>query len=221
MDKEMSEMKLPDDRARFSFVKLFGIILIATFAAVFLALWAAKIYLFPTEFKPVTLNAQEERLLNQKIDQLESRPNTSASSIEPEPYTENMEKREITITEKELNALIAKNTDLATKLAIDLSENLASAKLLIDLDEGFPVFGGKTLKVTAGMIFDYRDETPAISLKGVSVWGVPLPNAWLGHMKNVDLVEEYGLEAGFWSNLADGISHIKISDGRLRIKLKP
>ena len=140
--------------------------------------------------------------------------------LQPERYTETDANREIILTERELNALLAKNTDLASKLAIDLAEDLASAKLLIPLDEEFPILGGKTLKVTAGLEMSYRDQRPVVALRGVSLWGVPLPNAWLGNMKNVDLVQEFGDQKGFWKSFADGIDEVKISDGQLRVRLK-
>jgi len=81
-----------------------------------------------------------------------------------------------------LNALLAKNTDLSEKLAIDLSQDLASAKLLFPLDEEFPLLGGKTLKVTASLELAYRGERPVVALRGISLWGVPIPNAWLDNM---------------------------------------
>ena len=52
------------------------------------------------------------------------------------------------------------------------------------------------------------------------VMGVPLPNAWLGNVKNVDLVAQYGESEGFWQALANGIDALKIEDEKLRIRLK-
>ena len=72
-----------------------------------------------------------------------------------------------------------KGTDLAERLVIDLADDVASAKLLIDLDPDFPFLGGKTLKVNAGAELAYENSRPIVVLKGVSVWGVPIPNAWL------------------------------------------
>ena len=48
--------------------------------------------------------------------------------LEPEAYSEEGAKREISLTEKELNALIANNPEVAQRVAIDLSENLISVK---------------------------------------------------------------------------------------------
>jgi hypothetical protein len=129
-------------------------------------------------------------------------------------------KREINFTEKELNALLAKNTDLARKLAIDLSDDLVSAKLLVPVDEDFPVFGGKTLRVRTGVVFTYVKGKPVVILKGVTIMGVPMPNAWLGGIKNIDLVKEFGTDKGFWKTFSDGVEDIKVEKGFLKLKLK-
>ena len=46
------------------------------------------------------------------------------------------------------------------------------------------------------------------------------PNAWLGGLENIDLVEEYGADAGFWGSFADGVYNMVISEGKLRVDLK-
>ncbi|RLC98833.1 MAG: arginine N-succinyltransferase, partial [Chloroflexota bacterium] len=61
---------------------------------------------------------------------------------------------------------------------------------------------------------------PRVVLRGVSVMGVPIPNAWLGGLKNVDLIGEFGDEQGFWSGFSQGVEDIRVEDGELRIKLK-
>ena len=137
----------------------------------------------------------------------------------PEPYSEDPAKRRIELSERELNALLASSTDLAERLLIDLADDVASAKLLIDLDPDFPFIGGRTLKVSAGAELAYTDQRPIVILKGVSVWGVPIPNAWLGGLKNVDLVREFGAEEGFWKAFADGIKNIRVVEGNLLIEL--
>jgi len=180
-------------------------------------------------FKPVTLTIKEEKILDAKIKKVEqvsdaSRPFGSFDPekipVTPERYSEDPAIRTIDFSEKELNALLAKNTDLAGKAAIDLSDGMASAKFLIPLDEQLPVFGGKTLKVAAGIRFDYSDGRLVVMLKGVSVWGIPVPNAWLGNMKNVDLVKEYGGESDFWKSFSDGVDKIEIKEKKLLIRLK-
>jgi hypothetical protein len=196
--------------------------------------WILNTVLLPSEFKPVKLNNKEQQVLDEKLQRFErfqsqadrrasrSRPfsNNGEDTLTPEPYTEEGASREIRLSEKELNALLAKNTDLATRLAIDLSDDLASAKLLVHLDEEFPLLGGNTVKLTAGAELAYAAGKPVIKLRGVSVWGVPIPHAWLGGLKNVDLIQEFGQEPGFWKAFADGVEAVEVKQGYLLIRLK-
>ena len=195
-----------------------GLVLLTVFISVSVTFWVLQYFLFPKPFKPVALDAQETSVLEQKLQQI-GLP-TSSDDLTPEPYTEVGASREISLSEKELNALLAKNTDMAETAVIDLADNLASAKILLPLDPEFPFIGGKTLKVNAGMELAYANNHPSIKLKGVSVWGVPVPNAWLGNLKNVDLVNEFGGNAGFWQSFAAGVEDIHIKEGHLLIKLK-
>jgi len=144
-------------RKRFGCLQVFGLIVIAIIITAGVTILLFKTFFFPSEFKPVTLNPHEEQVLTAKLENLDSigagvtshRNDESIKSsksnrfdpnaaLEPEPYSEKGIKREINFTERELNALLAENTDLARKLAIDLSDDLISAKLLLPVDEDFP-----------------------------------------------------------------------------------
>ncbi|MCW9089572.1 MAG: arginine N-succinyltransferase [Gammaproteobacteria bacterium] len=208
--------------------KVIGLIILTVVLSVGITLSAVYLAIFPMEFKPVTLDQQEEQVLEQKLQRLDPttrqtargpRPLSEQPPLTPEPYSEAGASREVSFSEKELNALLAKNTDLAHRLAIDLSDDLASAKLLVPLDPEFPILGGKTLKLTAGAEVRFENDRPVVILKGVSLWGVPMPNAWLGNNKNIDLVQEYG-DRGFWQAFAEGVEEIEVKEGKLRIKLK-
>lgn len=184
-----------------------------TFAAVILGvtltLFIGYRMLFPKSFSPTELSQREQAALDAKLQRLE-----------PEAYSEAGAERELHFTEKELNALVASSPEMAQRLAIDLSENLASAKLLVPLPPDFPLFGGQTLQVNAGLQLAYSNKRPVVVLQGVSVMGVPIPNAWLGGLKNVDLVQEFGGGQGFWNAFADGVESIKVQDGELQLVLK-
>ena len=185
--------------------------------------WLLRHYLFLKEFNPVQLKPSEELVLDQKLRAIGLEPRgrqADAPALEPEPYRDAGARREVGFSERELNAMLARNTDLAQKLAIDLSDDLVSAKLLVPLEEDFPFLGGKTLRVHAGVELAYQAGRPMVVLKGVSVMGVPIPNAWLGNLKNVDLVREFGADQGFWKSFADGVEYIHVEEGRLLIKLK-
>jgi len=207
--------------------KTFGITIIVL-AGLVLCVWLAKLYFFPNQFKPVDLSQKETQALNQKLSQLnlptiskeQDQTQSGSRRLQPEPYSEIGASREIRFSEREVNAMLAHNTDMADKLAIDLSDDLASAKLIMPLDPDFPIMGGKTLNITAGVELAFGDGKPLVKLRGISAWGVPVPNAWLGNLKNVDLVHEFGDHNGFWQSFADGIDYMKVSEGELIVKLK-
>jgi len=205
------------------------LMLVMMLVTIGVTVWIVKSYLFASDFTPVTLNTKEERILNSKLEQLESFQKAGSHSgsdsdqtqtLEPEAYSEVGAKREVNFSEKEVNALLAKNTDLARKLAIDLSDDLVSAKLLVPVDPDFPIMGGKILKVRAGVEVAYRNSKPVVVIKGISIMGVPLPNAWIGGIKNIDLVQEFGGQEGFWKSFSEGVDNIAVKDGHLNIKLK-
>jgi len=231
----MTDTTLKETGKRSSGLSTFLIVLVTIIVTAALTFWFLRTYIFPAEFKPVQLSDREEAVLEQKLERLDTLQthNTRGSAkaaqraqdaadgaLEPEAYSEAGASRTVTLTERELNGILAKNTDLAKKLAIDLSENLMSAKLLVPVDEDFPFMGGQILKVRAGMELAYRDSRPIVILKGVSIMGVPIPNAWLGGLKNIDLVEYYGTGPGFWKAFADGVDNIQIKDGSVTLLLK-
>ncbi|MGI2002228.1 arginine N-succinyltransferase, partial [Shewanella frigidimarina] len=204
-----------------------------------LTFFIIRTYIFPSPLTPVSLNAKEEQQLDQKLTQLgwqveprsvvtassgDSRTsdNVSADSDEltPEAYREFDADRQVTFSEKEVNSMIGRNPDFAQRVAIDFSNNLASAKMLIPIPDDFPIMAGEILRVNTGLdIHLDANRRPVVALVGVSLMGVPIPNAWLGNMKNVNLVGEFG-DRGFWNAFADGVDDIQIRDGELSIKLR-
>jgi hypothetical protein len=193
--------------------------------------WAVRTYVYARDFEPVKLSASEQKTLDAKLRVLGydpgpgAPPRTAKQETDEEwlksaPYTEVGAKREISFSERELNAMVANNPDMAKKLALDLGDNLVSARLLVPLDPDFPILGGKTLRVSTGVEMAYRDAKPVIILKGVSIMGIPIPNAWLGGLKNIDLISEFGDQDGFWSAFADGVENVHVEEGQLKVELK-
>jgi hypothetical protein len=214
------------DNKGFSGLQLTAIVLVVIIVTAGLTFFAARTYLFPAELEPVKLSIKEKTQLNRKLRRLgwqrevTDKDKIDKEVMEPEPYTESDKDREITLTEKELNGLIADDPKLARRIAIDLDNDLASAKILIPIPEDFPVMPGRVLRVNAGIELRLDDaRKPVISLKGVSVMGVPIPNSWLGNLKNVDLVSEYG-DQGFWRAFSEGVDNIEVKEGEIFIKLR-
>ncbi len=213
-------------KSGFSGAQLVLIVLIVIVVTVGATFFVVRFYIFPSEFQPVTLSAEEERQLSRKLQRLgwqwETSPRNAkaAKPLEPEAYAESDDDREVTLSEKELNAMVGGHPDYGRRVAIDLADDLASAKILVPIPGDFPIMAGRILRVNAGLEVRLTDaRRPVIALKGVSIMGVPIPNAWLGNLKNVDLVGEFG-NRGFWKAFADGVEDLQVRDGELYMKLR-
>jgi hypothetical protein len=216
---------------RFSQVLL--IVLATIVLTVAVTYWFVRSYIYAADFEPVELDGKEQRVLDSKLRSLgyetgdstattDSRAGgeSDAQWLRPERYSEQAGQRQVRFSERELNAIIANNRDLARKLAVDLSDDLISARLLVPLDPEFPILGGKTLRVSAGVEMALANGRPRVVLRGVSLMGVPIPAAWLGGLKNIDLISEFGDAGGFWQGFADGVHNISVRDGMLQVELK-
>ncbi len=226
-------MEANKEKSGLSGAKVAGIVVVAMLLTMAGTLFIVKNWLFPSPFEPVVLTQAEEQRLERKLERFEQVDGRSrrippgrqgeiptGEDLKPEPYSEEGASREIRLSEREINAMVAQNTDLARKMVVDFANDLVSVKLLIPVDPDFPFLGGKTLKVRAGAELAFRGGRPVVVLRGISVMGVPLPNAWLGGLKNIDLVEVFGTEPGFWKGFSDGVAAIEVREGSLHIVLK-
>ncbi|MGB3225291.1 MAG: arginine N-succinyltransferase [Desulforhopalus sp.] len=216
----------PNRKKNYSGKQVLGIVFVSTCIAIIATAFILKFYFFPAPFSPVELSNREAQQLTAKLESLnhqvepEKHEYAQDGTLIPIKYSETGAARDISFTERELNALVAKNTSLAEKLAIDLAENMISVKLLIPLDPDLPMVGGQILRVKAGTELAYREGKPVIKFKGISLMGVPVPNAWLGGIKNIDLIKEFGSDEGFWKTFSDGIDSISVVEGFLQIRFK-
>ena len=225
-----------EPKKRFGCLQVSLILLLGMIFAVAVTFFVLKRFMSPNEFTPTVLNQQEEQVLEGKLARLESfeisdenidnidleiiDAETDPNSMAPEAYSEEGASREVFFTEKELNSMLAGNTEMARQVALDLSDDLVSAKVLIPVPEDFPIFSGKTIRGRAGLKMAFEDGRPIVILKGISIMGVPVPNAWLGGYKNIDLVKEFGEDEGFWKSFAAGVEYIQVKEGQIQLKLK-
>lgn len=227
VDQTLSESATERHGLRASHVVWIVLATILVTAAV--TYWLVRTYIYAKDFTPVELNAEEQQTLNGKLRALGYDPGPESATattetdeewLRPQAYDETGAERLVSFSERELNAMVARNRDLAKKMALDLSDDLVSARILVPVDPDFPLLGGKTLRVAAGVEMAFRDAKPVVVLRGVSVMGIPIPNAWLGGLKNIDLVGEFGDQGGFWSAFAAGVEDIRVEEGQLKVQLK-
>jgi hypothetical protein len=213
-------------KAGFSGLQVAGIVLLTIVVTIALGWWIVRTYIFPAELKPVELSLEERQQLDRKLEKLGLDVAGVAVTEDgreiavPVPYSEDDASRDVRLTERELNGLIAGDPNLGNSVAIDLDNDLASIVALVPIPEDFPIMAGRTLRVRGGAEVAYRDGRPVVMLKGVSLMGVPVPNAWLGDLKNVDLVKEFSGNDGFWQAFAAGVEEISVTDGEIHIRLK-
>ena len=155
---------------------------------------------------PVVLSAEEKQVVEQKVEAIQ----------QEEPKYE-PGKREIELTERELNGLLNEHTTLGDSVKFELATDAVHARVEMDLDEDIPVVGGQKLKAKARFLV-HEDETGAhFVIEDVTVWGVSMPNDWLGGLKGRDLLGE--VLGGKGGKLA-GVESLKIEPGKVRIELK-
>lgn len=173
------------------------------------------------EFRPVRLSETEQARVEEKLARIGIEVGESRYGDEGrvEPYREAAADRRVRFTEREINGLIAHDAEMGRRLRIGFSEDLVTARVAIPLDEDFPFMGGKIVKFSAGLELAYAAGRPVVRLRGASLMGVPVPNAWLGGIKNVDLVEEFGDE-GFWKAFAEGVESLRVGDGVIEVVLR-
>ncbi|MEW8508144.1 MAG: hypothetical protein AB2598_15715 [Candidatus Thiodiazotropha sp.] len=233
MTTSTEQLEGPAPKSGLRGIHILWIVLATILVTAAVTYWALRTYIYARDFTPVQLSQAEQQVLNGKLRQLGYQPDTASESarqsqtkesdeqwLRPEKYSEAGAKREVNFSERELNAIVANNQDLAKRLAIDLGDDLVSARLLVPVDKDFPILGGKTLRVSTGIEMAFRNAKPVVILKGVSIMGVPIPNAWLGGIKNIDLISEFGDQQGFWAGFADGVENMRVEEGKLKIKLK-
>ncbi|BCU76177.1 hypothetical protein [Luteolibacter sp. LG18] len=158
--------------------------------------------------QPVQLSAQEKAAVEQKLEAVQA----------PARPTYEKGAKEIILTERELNGLLNENTQLGNTLKFELVKGAVHARYETDLDKDLPVVGGKRLKARARFFVSNDQGQPHLVLDDLTVWGISLPNDWLGGLKGHDLLGDT-VGQGRRGGLA-GVEDIQVEDGQIRIKLK-
>lgn len=135
--------------------------------------------------KPVQLSVEEKAAVEAKVEALQ----VEAPETPAEPTYEKG-KKEIVLTDRELNGLLNEHTKMGDKLKFELGTDAINARLESDLDPDLPVVGGKKLKARARFTVKTEGGVPSLVLEDLTVWGVSLPNDWLAQLKGKDLLGE-------------------------------
>ncbi len=160
--------------------------------------------------EPVHLSPEESQVLEEKIGSIQAmdpeRPD------EPE-YVKG--EKEIVFTEREINGLLHQNSELGDKVRFEFATDAVHARVEMDLDPDIPIVGGRRLKARARMFVKTVEERPSLILDDLTVWGISVPNAWLGGIKGQDFFSEIvGGDSGL-----EGIEEFRVEPGKLILRL--
>lgn len=177
--------------------------------------WWVKRNFYASPIRPVSLTRTEQQTLQAKLEALHlDSTATSRPVLTPEE-----QRRSITVTQKEINAYLAQQ-GLGDSVKVELGHDSISATSIVPIPPDAPLFGGTTLRLRFALgVRMADDKRMTVQVNDISVGGVPLPNAWLGNIKGVNLADER-LEADpALQRFFDGIKTLEVRDGELRVVL--
>lgn len=209
-----------------------GILILTIVTTAVVTTWWIKRSLQPRAIEPVVLSEQENEALDIKLERVRGDP--VEPPVEPPaqpagevvlrstPGIENEEdfdRKPLVFSEREINALIARNTDLAERVKVRLRRDRVQILGNFPVPEDAPFLGGRTIRInilTRVLAVDGRME---IRLENLALGGVPLPNAWLGDLKGKDLAVEVFNDPDLSSAFSEGIEQLQVVDEEIRILL--
>lgn len=180
-----------------------------------LTAWWIKRQLNADPIQTVELTQPEEQVLEEKIRSLEKSRTPLRHTAEDGGEVELDQRLSITISERELNGLLHKNTSLDNIAALELAKDALAARVVIPLDDDLPILGGKTIRLKVAMKVELVDRQLQVTVRDVLVGGFPMPNAWLGGIKDIDLVERYFKDNELMRAFVDGIDELRIENGQI------
>jgi len=199
------------------------VLIVILLAAILASMWWLKQNMYAKDFTPVELEQEELAVLDEKLNTVD--PSTRAFGSgsyrgQPGEYAEDDTQRKIIFTQEELNAVLAKDPEFARRVKFHLSDDMISLQFLAPMDKEIPVLAGKTFRFNMGLTVAYSNGSPVVAVRGISIGGIPVPGAWWGDVKGINLVEEFGSDGGFWQLFSRGVDYVKVADGSFILYLK-
>lgn len=174
-----------------------------TFLLIIVATAAITIWWIQRPIKPVTLSAEEKKVVDTKLQQIRSAPaaenneRNSSSSLAAAP-TNSIPVRvyqpggkELRLTEREVNGLLNENTDLGKTVRLEFDTDAINAYVAVPIPKDFPIGGGRTFRARGRFHLSLsQDRAPVAMLEDVTVLGLSLPKEWLGGVKGKNLLAD-------------------------------
>ncbi len=169
---------------------------------------------------PVTLNPREQAELDNKLEVVgQAREIRLRVAEEPEARPREIDpdfvRRPITLTDREINALIAEHTDLGDRVRVSLHPDEVIAQANIPIERGVPFLGGRTIRTKVSLHVEARGGNLVLAIRNVSVGGFPLPNAWMGGLIGKNLIQTEFFDDPVMKAFVEGIEEFRIDSGSL------
>lgn len=224
----------PNVKSGLSIKQIILIIVGAVFLTAGLAIggtiWWVKHNFDPAPMKPVTLTEKEQQVFDSKLTAFVDPPRAAlpanmpadtpqAPVTPPRPAEPGAENRTLIITEREVNAYLAKQ-NLGEHVSVSFSQGQLVAGIIVSAPPDFPFLAGQKVRVrlTFGTGFSPQQKLSFV-MDDLSVGGISLPNAWLGDLKGVDLIAKNLEKDPAIQRFLAGIQELDIQPGSLRVVL--
>ena len=185
--------------------------------------WWVKRHVYASPLVPVQLTASEQSTFDRKLSDLQIpgapslNPTSSDTSSETRATEHNP--RSLLITTREINAFLAKQ-GVGEQIKIDLAPDRVIANFLLPIDQDAPLFAGTTLRIRFALSAAMNSLGKLeIKVDDVSLGGIPIPNAWLGNIKGLDLMTSDLSGDPTLQRFAAGIKDFRIGRDELSVIL--
>lgn len=178
--------------------------------------WWVKRNIYASPFTPVALSASEQNALDQKLNALKQ----SGAADAQAPVDPEVAKRTLTISDREINAFFEQQ-GLGEQVKVSLHNGGGTATFLLPMSSDGVPNSGPVLRISVSLAAKMDDQHKfALSISDVSVGGVPLPNAWLGNLKGLNMFADASIgEDPAFKAFAAGIRDFSIRAGQLSVVL--
>ncbi len=201
---------------------------------------AVTLWWIQRPIKPVVLTPKEEKVVEQKLQRVQAEssseparsnqlardgnsPATSQDGTDLSPSERRLYvpgAKEIRLTEREINGLLNKNTDLGKSVRLEFDQDAVNAYVAVPIPQDFPIGGGKMFRARGRFRVSIGNGgTPYAILEDVSVFGVSLPKAWLGGIKGENLLAD-AIGDGRRGPVLRGIKSLRVVPGALVLELE-
>lgn len=202
---------------------LYGCGLVLGLVLLVCATVAITVWYIQRPIKPVVLSAAETAAVETKLQNFSEPTGEVKRTLIPEaektqtetdrPYVPGS--KVLRLTERELNGLLNANTDLGNTVRLEFGRDAINAYVAAPIPEDVPILGGKMFRARGRFrVAVTNGAAPYLILEDVTVFGLSLPQAWLGGLKGQNLLADaMGERNG--APVLKGIKSLRVEPGAL------